>query len=283
MNDSTTTDNQPLDIRSDFYWALVPEWVLYADITAHAVRLYAVLARHADKTTGRCHPTRATLAGLMRTSRATVDRALEQLRQVGAVEVRQRKSEKGDWTSNVYLVRTMPPKGVSSPVTTPLLTGDETGLLTGDEQTRVNVNESHERRARKPSDAGVPAAKRWWEAQDPKPAGKRAWHALRSVCNAVAERGWSTDDIVAALERINAVPSVAQLDRELRSPRPETFAARKTREEREAREAAERRAEQQRLETERRLREMEQVPAWSCEPPQEFRERAARLRGRSAG
>lgn len=67
--------------------------------------------------------------------------------------------------------------------------------------------------------AGDTAAKRWWEEQTPRPAGKGAWWSLLTSCRAVAERGWKPDEITAALNRIGRVPTVGMLDAELRRPR----------------------------------------------------------------
>lgn len=235
---------QHLETSADAYFAILPEWILDAAITSNAVRCYAVLRRYADKA-GSCHPTRSTLAERCRFSLATLDRALLELQDVGAIHVTNRRSKAGDWTSNVYQLRTLPPEGVSSPVRTPLLTGDDTGVLTGDEQTKAITNQSQELDARSiSSDVGDLAAKSWWEAQQVKPVGKRAWHALRNVCRAAADRGYSLEQITQALDRIGTVPSVAQLDRELKRP----SAGREGNRERHLRDAAQRLREQQELE-----------------------------------
>ena len=36
-------------IIADNFFAIIPEWVLYADISPQAVRLYGVLRRYADR------------------------------------------------------------------------------------------------------------------------------------------------------------------------------------------------------------------------------------------
>ena len=64
---------------------MVPEWVLYADISANAVRLYAVLRRFADGD-GQAWPTRRLLADRMRLKdRRRVDSALDELVGIGAL------------------------------------------------------------------------------------------------------------------------------------------------------------------------------------------------------
>ena len=105
-------------ITADFYFAQIPEWVLYSKISAQAVRLYAVLHRYADKE-GTAFPSRKTLAGrLNMTSPKTVDAALKELIELGAITSQKRFDEAGDQTSNLYTVR-FAPLGVGNKITPP--------------------------------------------------------------------------------------------------------------------------------------------------------------------
>ncbi len=78
-----------VDIYSDEgYFAVVPEYVLDADVSPQAVRLYAVLRRYADQRTGKCHPSRETLAGRLHVSSPkVVDRASKELVGIGVLEI----------------------------------------------------------------------------------------------------------------------------------------------------------------------------------------------------
>src|ERR671939_1828938 len=72
-------------------FAIVPEWILDADISDAALRLYAVLLRY-GQTSGQRMPSRATLATRLRKrSKESVDRALKELVRVGAVVVQPRR------------------------------------------------------------------------------------------------------------------------------------------------------------------------------------------------
>jgi hypothetical protein len=102
-------------ITAEPKFAIVPEWLLYADVGDSSVRLYAVLARHADKD-GRSHPSRGRLAELMRCSTKTIDRAMRELEELGAVEV-QRRFVNGSPTTNLFHLRTSDP---ATPVSLPL-------------------------------------------------------------------------------------------------------------------------------------------------------------------
>lgn len=129
-----TDDND--DAVADFYFAIIPEWVLELPVSANAIRVYCVLRRFADNKTGACFPSRKTLAMRSRLSVSTLDRALKELDDSGAIEVKVRRSEAGDYTSNLYVVRSFP-KGVSSPMNRPLAIRGGTGVVTRGEQTKA--------------------------------------------------------------------------------------------------------------------------------------------------
>jgi hypothetical protein len=134
-------------IKADHYFAMIPEWVLDADISAQAVRLYCVLRRYADQA-GRCYPSRKRIAERMNVSSATVDRAAQELVGIGALHIRQRYNpDTNEHTSNEYLVLSTPRLTSGAGVITDDETypaDEETGLLTRDELTRANINESQE-------------------------------------------------------------------------------------------------------------------------------------------
>lgn len=119
--------------NADSYFAIIPEWVLYADISANAVRLYCVLRRRADKESGRCYPSRKTLAKEMGSiSTRTLDRAIEELTEIGALKVTHRMNGE-EFTSNLYTVIT------ARPIRTDALGSDTDALgsATNGEQTIV--------------------------------------------------------------------------------------------------------------------------------------------------
>ena len=110
-------------------FSLVPRWVLDADVSDGAVRLYALLGDYADRH-GECWPGRATLAERLRTSRATVDRRVTELEEAGALQVRRRGGKPGEaWSSNLYLLRRLPPS--STDEATPSSTGGPSPSSTG--------------------------------------------------------------------------------------------------------------------------------------------------------
>ena len=125
------------EVRSTEYFAIIPEWVIHADISSNAVRLYAVLNRFANSQ-GRAWPSRKTLADLMRTSTATVDRAKDELVAIAALTVEHRTGPAGDPSSNLYILHT------SSPVTKGTLKDGHRGMATRDALNRDNMKQSQQ-------------------------------------------------------------------------------------------------------------------------------------------
>src|SRR3954454_15487926 len=91
------------------HFAIVPEWVLDADISDASLRLYAVLLRY-GQTSGNRMPGRRLLASrLHKRSRDSVDRALKELVGISAVVVQHRRQGPVNLT-NRYVVRSTPPQ-----------------------------------------------------------------------------------------------------------------------------------------------------------------------------
>ncbi|MGV1009839.1 MAG: hypothetical protein ACOYBY_14700 [Dermatophilaceae bacterium] len=88
-------------------FAIVPEWVIDADVNDAAFRLYSLLLRYGNASGARM-PARPTLARRLRRSVDAVDRAMRQLTQAGIVRVEHRRRSEV-FLSNRYHVRTSPP------------------------------------------------------------------------------------------------------------------------------------------------------------------------------
>ena len=130
------------EIRSTEYFAIIPEWILHADISSNAVRLYGVLNRFANSR-GHAWPSRKTIAEIMRVSVATVDRAKEELVEIGALTVEARTTASGDPSSNLYILHTshVDNSGTLSPMREGLLTRGGTRTLTRDELNRDSMKQ----------------------------------------------------------------------------------------------------------------------------------------------
>ena len=177
-------------------FAIIDEWVLDLDISDRAVRLYAVLARYADSETHKAYPSRGTLAERLRCSKASVDRAAQELVDAGAMTKKQRHN-----SSVVYTLQ------VSSPLMRGVVTGDEggsapvmTGVLTGDDLTITTEQEPVERKL---LNKGFDQFWAIYPKKDDKPLAKRSFEKALKRAN--------LDVIVAGAERYRDDPNREQL------------------------------------------------------------------------
>lgn len=109
----------------------VPEWVLDADISDGAFRLYAALLRYADQDTGRAYPARSTLATRLHKTPKSIDRYLKELSEIGALKIHAR-FEKGQQKSNNYTVVTRNPNtGGATQMSPPSDRGGDTDVPGG--------------------------------------------------------------------------------------------------------------------------------------------------------
>jgi len=92
-----------------FPFAIVPLWVAdHPEVEALDVAVYVAIKRHADQH-GEAHPSRQTIARLAKCSTKTVDRAVERLVDINALEKHARRLPSGDPTSNLYVIHEAPP------------------------------------------------------------------------------------------------------------------------------------------------------------------------------
>lgn len=93
-------------------FAIIPEWLLDdLAVSDRAVRLFGVLARYANSREGVASPKRRTLATRLGCSVDTIDRAVQQLVDVGALVREPCYDDAGDQTSNNYWVWPSRPGG----------------------------------------------------------------------------------------------------------------------------------------------------------------------------
>lgn len=91
-------------IQTEVRFSIVPEWLLDADVSDRAVRVYAVLARYADSETLEAFPSRQTIAERCNCHVKSVDRAIDELVAIKALKKIHRKAKEG-WASNLYVLR----------------------------------------------------------------------------------------------------------------------------------------------------------------------------------
>ena len=107
LENSTRQAPATAELAAEQRFAVVPEWMLDADVSDAAFRLYAVLARYGN-TSGVRMPGRALLARRLRKSVDTVDRALRELTGAGVLEI-ERRQDGSRHLTNRYHLRTIDP------------------------------------------------------------------------------------------------------------------------------------------------------------------------------
>jgi len=105
------------DVTADVKFSIIPEWLIDSGCSDKAIRLYAVLARYADNDDLTAYPGRSTLAKRMGCHRATVDRAVEELIELGAI-TKQLRVQDGKYQSSLYTIRRVGPRRTDA--TTPV-------------------------------------------------------------------------------------------------------------------------------------------------------------------
>ena len=93
------------EVDTDLKFSIIPEWLLDADISHVAVRVYAIIARYADNQTLTAWPSRATIAERAKCTVKSVDRAIAELIQLGALGKELRNDHEGQKSSLYTLKR----------------------------------------------------------------------------------------------------------------------------------------------------------------------------------
>ncbi len=142
--DALQFDLQDGVLTTDLHFAIVPRWICrHPDLTAQAVRLYAVLADHAN-TDGKSFPKRRTLARECGSQVSTIDRALMLLITTKCMSIHHRKGR-----SSVYTIHRVPPGSVVTSEEGPFSTkrtGEETSVVTGEETSKKSRKEEERTR-----------------------------------------------------------------------------------------------------------------------------------------
>jgi len=99
-----------LKIVNEFYFSIVPEWLIESNASDSAIRVYSALCRFADKDDGSCFPSHMTIGKKCNKSVSTVKRALKELEKIGAITIEPRFIDDKGQTSNLYTVKYLPIK-----------------------------------------------------------------------------------------------------------------------------------------------------------------------------
>ena len=92
------------EVDADLKFSIIPEWLLDSEVSHKAIRIYALIARYADNQTLTAWPSRGTLATRAKCTVKSVDRAITELIEAGAIGKELRRDEGGQ-RSSVYTLK----------------------------------------------------------------------------------------------------------------------------------------------------------------------------------
>lgn len=90
------------DMSNSTTYTRLPHWLLARGVSGNALRLYAALGKYADRNTGKAWPSRATLMADLNASKNAVKKWTDELVDLGALHVDERRRDNGPNMSNVY-------------------------------------------------------------------------------------------------------------------------------------------------------------------------------------
>ena len=180
----------------DRKFAIIDEWVLNLPISDRALRLYVLLVRYADNHTHRAFPSRETLATRMNCSKASVDRATQELIDHGAISKSQRMNSSLVYTVHVTKGVVTPDEGGSSPVMR--------GVVTDDDLTRTTELEPEELEPLNTQTSVIKSFNEFWEVY---PKHLQKGEARKAFFKAVQRVG-DADTILDGVRRMAADPNL---------------------------------------------------------------------------
>ena len=160
-----------MKVTANEHFALIPEWVLYADISPAAKVVYCVLHRYANSN-GKCFPSRKSISAKAGIGLSTLDRAIDDLIALEAVKVKRRTSETGSPTSNEYTVIVNRP---TPDLNRPPIENEQTPLFKSDNQTKAILNQSQEPISSSFDDDGFDIFWSYYPRKVGKGAARKAW------------------------------------------------------------------------------------------------------------
>ena len=98
-----TEDIEFVGSEYEFTFTIVPHWLLEV-LKPIELATYVALGQYADNKTKECWPSVTKLAKDINRSRQSTINALKGLEEKGVIEIKQRFKDKGEQTSNLYIL-----------------------------------------------------------------------------------------------------------------------------------------------------------------------------------
>jgi len=102
-----TEDIEFVGSEYEFTFTIVPHWLLEV-LKPLELATYVALGQYADNKTKECWPSVTKLAKDVNRSRQSTINALKGLEEKGVIEIKQRFKDKGEQTSNLYILKLVP-------------------------------------------------------------------------------------------------------------------------------------------------------------------------------
>ena len=102
-----TKEDELVGSEYEFTFTITPHWLLEV-LKPLEIMVYVALGQYADNKTKECWPSVSKLAKDGNRSRQSTITALQGLEEKGVIEVKQRFKEKGEQTSNLYVLKLTP-------------------------------------------------------------------------------------------------------------------------------------------------------------------------------
>ena len=174
----------------EFTFTIVPHWLLEV-LKPIELTTYVALGQYADNKTKECWPSVTKLAKDIQRSRYSTIKALQGLEDKGVVEIKERYKDKGEQTSNLYILKLTP--GVSRKLDRggkENVTGRGIENLT---QTILNRTISNELYSREVQELYVNAMQKACAIEKPT---KTQWGNMYGVAKEMFEAGYKPEDIL---------------------------------------------------------------------------------------
>ena len=180
----------------EFTFTIVPHWLLEV-LKPIELTTYVALGQYADNKTKECWPSVTKLAKDIQRSRFSTIKALQGLEDKGVVEIKERYKDKGEQTSNLYILKLTP--GVSRKLDRggkENVTGRGIENLT---QTILNRTISNELYSREVQELYVNAMQQVCALDKPT---KSQWGRIYKAAKEMHEAGYEPGDIAVIAENL---------------------------------------------------------------------------------
>ena len=190
-----TEDIEFVGSEYEFTFTIVPHWLLEI-LKPIELATYVALGQYADNKTKECWPSVTKLAKDVNRSRQSTINALKGLEEKGVIEIKQRFKDKGEQTSNLYILKLVPVSRKLDRGSKENKTGRDIENLT---RTISNLTISKELYSREVQELYVNSLQKVCGYEKPT---KTQWGKIYSAAKQLHEAGYEPTDIPVIAENL---------------------------------------------------------------------------------